>query len=206
MPVFTLLKGSVLAFLLALFVLLILPKKLDKPFDRIYASAGFSKPAEAYKPACRSTGNIILASRINPVGQGLLTFFPLPNYNATPLSQLNVVNYFEQASAIHPRRKDVVRLDANFNSKVSGYTRFINDPLTSISSSDERPRAGSGEGLSSDGNIQRTSSSSHISRRGCWRENSWPDQGQQPELSPLPARLSVPRHARVRIQLSACAR
>jgi len=41
MPVFTLLKGSVLAFLLALFVLLILPKKLDKPFDWIYASAGF---------------------------------------------------------------------------------------------------------------------------------------------------------------------
>ena len=48
MPVFTLLKGSVLALLLALFHFIDPFKKLDKPFKWIYASAGFLKPAEAY--------------------------------------------------------------------------------------------------------------------------------------------------------------
>lgn len=72
-------------------------------------------------------GNVIPASRLNPVGQSLLNFFPLPNYTATLPSQLNIVNYFEQASAIHPRRNDVARLDSNFTSKISAYARWIND-------------------------------------------------------------------------------
>ena len=72
-------------------------------------------------------GNVVPASRINPVGQALLNFFPLPNYTATLPAQLNIVNYFEQAGAIHPRRNDVVRLDQYFTSKVSAYARFIND-------------------------------------------------------------------------------
>ena len=72
-------------------------------------------------------GNLIPSSRINPVGQALLNFFPTPNYTATLASQLNIVNYFEQGSATHPRRNDVFRLDAYFTSKLSAYTRFIND-------------------------------------------------------------------------------
>ena len=72
-------------------------------------------------------GNVVPASRINPVGQALLNFFPLPNYTATLPAQLNIVNFFEQASAIHPRRNDVVRLDQYFTSKLSAYARFIND-------------------------------------------------------------------------------
>jgi hypothetical protein len=76
-------------------------------------------------------GNIIPASRINPVGQAVLNFFPLPNFTPTLAAQLNVVNYFEQGSATHPRRNDVVRVDYNITSKLTGFFRFINDYDTS---------------------------------------------------------------------------
>jgi len=72
-------------------------------------------------------GNVVPTSRINPVGQATLNFFPLPNYTPTLAAQLNVVNYFEQGSATHPRRNDVVRIDGNFTSKISGFFRWIND-------------------------------------------------------------------------------
>ena len=73
-------------------------------------------------------GNKIASSRINPVGLAMLNFFPLPNNpgGLTP-SQVNVVNYFESASATHPRRNDVVRFDTFITSKLSGYVRYIND-------------------------------------------------------------------------------
>jgi hypothetical protein len=72
-------------------------------------------------------GNIIPANRINAVGQQLLNFFPLPNFTATLPAQLNIVNYFEQASATHPRRNDVLRFDTYITNKLSGYFRWIND-------------------------------------------------------------------------------
>ncbi|HXE64777.1 MAG TPA: carboxypeptidase regulatory-like domain-containing protein [Bryobacteraceae bacterium] len=72
-------------------------------------------------------GNKIPQSRINPVGQKLLNFFPLPNYNPTIPTQLYVDNYFEQGSASHPRRNDVLRIDTQITSKVSAYFRWIND-------------------------------------------------------------------------------
>ena len=56
----------------------------------------------------------------------MLNFFPLPNFAGTG-SQLNVVNYFEAASATHPRRNDVLRVDTYVTSKMSGYFRYIND-------------------------------------------------------------------------------
>jgi hypothetical protein len=76
-------------------------------------------------------GNIIPTTRLNPVGQNVLNFFPLPNYNPTLAAQLNVVNYTEQGSATHPRRNDVIRADYNFTSKLSGFFRYINDYDTS---------------------------------------------------------------------------
>ncbi len=72
-------------------------------------------------------GNVIPANRLNPIGQSLLNFFPTPNYTPTLASQLNVENYTEEASAIHPRLNTVLRGDYYFNSKLSGYFRFIND-------------------------------------------------------------------------------
>jgi hypothetical protein len=71
-------------------------------------------------------GNIIPASRITPLGQAMLNFFPLPNFTGQG-SQLNVVNYFEAASATHPHRNDVLRVDTYVTSKLNGYFRWIND-------------------------------------------------------------------------------
>jgi hypothetical protein len=71
--------------------------------------------------------NMIPASRLNPVGQQLLNFFPLPNFVPTLASQINVDNYSEQGSAIHPRLNSVARSDLYINSKLSGYVRWIND-------------------------------------------------------------------------------
>jgi hypothetical protein len=72
-------------------------------------------------------GNIIPSNRINPVGLAMLNYFPLPNFTPTLPSQVNVVNYFEQASASHPRRNDVLRVDGRVTSKINGYFRWIND-------------------------------------------------------------------------------
>ena len=71
-------------------------------------------------------GNIIPANRFTPLGQAMLNFFPLPNFAGTG-SQANIVNYTEAASATHPRRNDVLRVDVNPTSKLNGYFRYIND-------------------------------------------------------------------------------
>lgn len=71
-------------------------------------------------------GNVIPQNRIDPVGQAMLNYFPLPNFVGTG-SQANVVNYFEAASAQHPRRNDVLRVDTYVTSKLNGYFRYIND-------------------------------------------------------------------------------
>jgi hypothetical protein len=70
--------------------------------------------------------NKVPVNRITPLGQAMLNFFPLPNFSGTG-SQLNVVNYFEAASATHPRRNDVLRVDTYLTSKMSAYFRYIND-------------------------------------------------------------------------------
>ena len=56
----------------------------------------------------------------------MLNYFPTPNFVGTG-SQANVVNYFESASATHPRRNDVLRVDTYLTSKLTGYFRYIND-------------------------------------------------------------------------------
>jgi len=71
-------------------------------------------------------GNILPAARITALGQAMLNFFPSPNIVGTG-SQANIVNYFESASATHPRRNDVLRVDFNPTSKLSTYVRYIND-------------------------------------------------------------------------------
>jgi hypothetical protein len=70
--------------------------------------------------------NQIPSSRIDPTGLAMLNFFPLPNFVGTG-SQANIVNYFEAASASHPRRNDVLRVDPYLTSKLNGYFRYIND-------------------------------------------------------------------------------
>jgi hypothetical protein len=71
-------------------------------------------------------GNKIPNARIDTTGLAMLNYFPLPNFTGTG-SQANIVNYFEAASATHPRRNDVLRLDPYITSKLTGYVRYIND-------------------------------------------------------------------------------
>ncbi|MEO8370009.1 MAG: TonB-dependent receptor [Candidatus Solibacter sp.] len=70
--------------------------------------------------------NRIPTNRIDPTGLAMLNYFPLPNFTGTG-SQANVVNYTESASATHPRRNDVLRIDTYLTSKITGYVRYIND-------------------------------------------------------------------------------
>ena len=60
---------------------------------------------------------MIPASRLNPISRDLLNFFPLPNFTATLANQVNVDNYTEQGSAIHPRLNSVARADLYINSQ-----------------------------------------------------------------------------------------
>jgi hypothetical protein len=73
-------------------------------------------------------GNIIPTTRADPTGFGpaTLNYFPLPNTVGSG-SNLNIENYFESASASHPRRNDVLRLDPYLTQRISGYFRYIND-------------------------------------------------------------------------------
>src|SRR5207244_5196862 len=61
-----------------------------------------------------------------PTGIAMLNYSPLTNFVGT-VTQANIVNYFEAASATHPRRNDVLRVDTYLTSKLTGYFRYIND-------------------------------------------------------------------------------
>jgi hypothetical protein len=95
-------------------------------FSQSFQNNGTLTPINDPLTGLAFPGNIIPASRITPLGQAMLNFFPLPNFAGTG-SQANIVNYTEAASATHPRRNDVLRVDVNPTSKLSGYFRYIND-------------------------------------------------------------------------------
>lgn len=70
-------------------------------------------------------GNIIPASRINRLGQGLLKLFPQPNFFNTVISR-NAYNYQFQESLNVPKHIETVRADYNPTSKLMLYARFNN--------------------------------------------------------------------------------
>jgi hypothetical protein len=71
--------------------------------------------------------NVVPASRINPVGQAILKFFPLPNYVEPDPTLRYSQNYRATASGIRPRRNDMVRIDVYPSSKLNAYFRWIQD-------------------------------------------------------------------------------
>jgi hypothetical protein len=95
-------------------------------FSKSFQNNGTLTPIIDPTTGAAFPGNVIPANRINPVGQAMLNFFPLPNFVGTG-SQANIVNYVEAASATHPRRNDVLRVDVAPTSKLNGYFRYIND-------------------------------------------------------------------------------
>jgi hypothetical protein len=69
-------------------------------------------PANARAPF---PGNIIPANRIDPSGQALLRFLPLPNFTNRAIS-LGNYNYVFQSTLDQPKRTDTGKLDYNINS------------------------------------------------------------------------------------------
>ena len=72
-------------------------------------------------------GNIVPQSRITPLGQSLLNFFPLPNNPVLPNTSQFTNNFQVNDSAPHTRRNDVARIDTYITSKISAYARWIHD-------------------------------------------------------------------------------
>jgi hypothetical protein len=76
-------------------------------------------------------GNIIPQSRIDPIGQKMLQFFPKPNFPYGQPGSGNSLayqyNFQDAGSSPHPRRNDVVRADVYATSKLNAYFRWIND-------------------------------------------------------------------------------
>jgi hypothetical protein len=111
------------------------PTKLERAGDFSQSFNNNGSQIKVLDPANNNLqfpGNIIPASRINPVGQALLNFFPAPNYTPVLAAQLNVVNYFEQASGTHPRRNDILRIDGGITSKINATFRWMRDYDTSV--------------------------------------------------------------------------
>jgi hypothetical protein len=74
-------------------------------------------------------GNVIPTSRISTPGQGLLEYFPTPNYSPTQSNQLYVDNYLEQGTDKYSHRNDVLRIDSPITPRTTAYFRWINDHL-----------------------------------------------------------------------------
>ncbi|MCL4402147.1 MAG: hypothetical protein M1436_05740, partial [Acidobacteria bacterium] len=72
-------------------------------------------------------GNIIPKSRINPLGQAILNFFPLPSYVETDPALRYARNYRSNVSGTNPRRQDVFRIDYAITSTLTAYFRGIRD-------------------------------------------------------------------------------
>jgi hypothetical protein len=72
-------------------------------------------------------GNIIPQSQINPIGQSILNFYPLPNYTDPRPGFLYSDNLKSNFSGSWPRDQEIGRLDYNVGSKTQLYLRIMND-------------------------------------------------------------------------------
>lgn len=72
-------------------------------------------------------GNVIPISRIDPIGQQILNFFPLPNYVDPNPSKVNSSNYAATYSGSWPRRQNMGRMDYNLSPTLTLYYRVMDD-------------------------------------------------------------------------------
>jgi hypothetical protein len=96
---------------------------------------GTAVPVPIYDPATNDTqvfsGNIIPASRINPVAQKVLSYVPLPNQK--PIYPLNNFSNYE-AFPVSPTRRPfwMGRLDHELGAKSKVYFRYFSTPQDAI--------------------------------------------------------------------------
>jgi hypothetical protein len=72
-------------------------------------------------------GNIIPKSRIDPTGQAILNFYPLPNYVDPSPSKRYSYNFRDTYSGGWPRRQNMGRLDYNLSPTLNLYYRVMDD-------------------------------------------------------------------------------
>jgi len=72
-------------------------------------------------------GNVIPKARVNSLGQGILNFFPLPNYTETDPALRYARNYRSNVSGRNPRRQEVIRVDYSITPSLTTYFRGIRD-------------------------------------------------------------------------------
>ncbi|MDP2997059.1 MAG: carboxypeptidase-like regulatory domain-containing protein [Bryobacterales bacterium] len=106
-----------------------MPTELERngDFSRSFDTSGKLIPVTDSTTGRVFPGNIIPANRINKLGQGILKFFPLPNYIDPDPTLVYRQNYKSAASGADPRRNDMIRLDLYASSKLNGYFRWIRD-------------------------------------------------------------------------------
>ncbi len=71
--------------------------------------------------------NVIPKNRINPTGQAILNFFPLPNYTDPDPNQVYSRNYLSNVSGKNPRKQEVFRFDYAITPTLTAYFRGIRD-------------------------------------------------------------------------------
>jgi hypothetical protein len=72
-------------------------------------------------------GNKLPDALVTSPGKSILNFFPEPNWVDPDPSQVHSRNYKYSPVGDHPRRNDIIRIDTNLTSKLSGYFRYAQD-------------------------------------------------------------------------------
>ena len=72
-------------------------------------------------------GNLIPRARFNPIGQGILNFFPTPNYTDPDPRLIYSRNYRAQYSGDYPRRQEMIRVDYNISDSMRAFYRYMRD-------------------------------------------------------------------------------
>jgi len=116
------------------------PTALERAGDFSQSLDTTGKLIPIYDPITRNPvpGNVLPASLADKAGAAMLNFFPLPNrcgasgatsdcWAETDATQINRRNYRIPYAFTHPRRNDVIRIDANPTNKVMAWWRYIND-------------------------------------------------------------------------------
>jgi len=108
---------------------------------------GTKKMLVMYNPTTRAIltagqqanlGQFVTSPASAAAGQAILNYFPLPNecswsgnaagcWTETDPTQVYARNYRYTFTGTHPRRNDVIRMDANITNKLTGWWRYVND-------------------------------------------------------------------------------
>ena len=104
-----------------------MPTTLERggDFSKTVTSTGVLIPVKDPTNGVQFAGNLMPASRINPIGGAMMGLFPLP-FTTDP-SGLRGYNSTYQFVSHNPREDRILRVDYNLNPKTTLYVRLIQD-------------------------------------------------------------------------------